>query len=205
MAVIKVKRGYRPERLGCQYCGRIGKFPEMYDPDACSHDDLIRDLALKKNTTLMNVGLGQIWGVQAAVYQEYTEHVISTPPDKIMNYCDWKQGKGFTQWADLIDIRPSYTRFNVAIYEIKVKRSDFLSDIRSGKWRGYLDHCHRFYFATPSGLVSRDEIPKEAGLIVRGSKAWKTIKKPPQRDIEIPYDTMMALLFKKSKAFKISV
>ena len=51
--------------------------------------------------------------------------------------------------ADLVIIRPSYKRFCVSVFEVKVSRADFLSDIRSEKWRGYLPHCNRFYFALP--------------------------------------------------------
>lgn len=103
------------------------------------------------------------------------------------------------QRADVVEIKPSYTRFCVSIYEIKISRSDFLSDIRSDKWRGYLDHCHRFYFAVTKGMVSKDEIPQEAGLIVRGDTGWLTLKAAPARDVEIPLSTLYSLLFAKQR------
>lgn len=103
------------------------------------------------------------------------------------------------QRADVVEVKPSYTRFCVSIYEIKISRSDFLSDIRSGKWRGYLDHCHRFYFAAPKDMVTKNEIPEEAGLIVRGETGWSTIKAAPVRHDDIPYTTLLSLIFAKQR------
>jgi hypothetical protein len=108
------------------------------------------------------------------------------------------------QRADVLEVKPSYTRFCVSIYEIKISRADFLSDIRSGKWRGYLDHCHRFYFATPSGMIDKKEIPKEAGLIVRGDNGWSTLKSAEVRYTAIPETTLMSLIFSKERNIYIN-
>ena len=70
------------------------------------HDALAEDLALSLGILpYLNVVLGSPW--LAAAHE--------APPR-----------------ADVLGIKPSYTRFCVTIYEIKVSRSDFLSDIRSG-------------------------------------------------------------------------
>lgn len=53
----------------------------------------------------------------------------------------------------------------VCIYECKVSRSDFQRDVRSGKYLGYLEHCNLFYFATPYGLITKDEVPEGCGWI----------------------------------------
>lgn len=78
--------------------------------------------------------------------------------------------------ADVVSIRPSWTTAAPTIWEIKVSRADFLSDIRSGKWRRYLPYCDRFYFATPSNMIHRKEIPAGAGFAVRNERGWHTIK-----------------------------
>jgi hypothetical protein len=56
---------------------------------------------------------------------------------------------------------------NLTIVEIKVAKSDLVSDC---KWTDYLDYCDRFYWAVPPALASilDDEhyLPGEAGLIV---------------------------------------
>lgn len=46
--------------------------------------------------------------------------------------------------------------------EIKVSRQDFLSD---KKWREYLPYCSRFYFIAPVGIIKKEELPKDIGLI----------------------------------------
>lgn len=115
-----------------------------------THDALAEDLALSIGVLpYLNVVLGSAW--------------LSGADNK-------------TPRADVLGIKPSYTRFCVAIYEVKISRSDFLSDIRSGKWRSYLPHCHRFYFATLPGICSREDIPAEAGWMVRTDKSWTTRK-----------------------------
>lgn len=103
------------------------------------------------------------------------------------------------QRADVVEIKPSYTRFCVSIYEVKISRGDFFSDIRSEKWKGYLDHCHRFYFAVPAGLVDKREVPEEAGLIVRGETGWSALKAAPVRNNDIPHSTLLSLLFAKQR------
>lgn len=136
------------------------------------HNELAEDLAIAKNSFYLDVPLGS---VSLAPY-----------------------GEGVPR-ADLVEIKPSYTRFCVSIYEVKVSRADFLSDIKSGKWRGYLPHCHRIYFATPTGLVNKKEIPEEAGWIVRGKCGWNTLKAAPARKVEIPKETLLSLLFMKQR------
>lgn len=101
--------------------------------------------------------------------------------------------------ADVITIKPSYTRFCLSVFEAKVSRSDFLSDIRSEKWRSYLPHCHRFYFATTGKIVEKSEIPEEAGWIHKGDKGWSFRKGIKARDVEIPVQTLQSLLFMRQR------
>jgi hypothetical protein len=133
------------------------------------HDELAEDLGDTKGTNFLNVHLGSPY-LQSSV-----------------------------QRADVLEIKPSYTRFCVSIYEVKISRSDFQSDIRSEKWRGYLDHCHRFYFAVPAGMVNKQEVPPEAGLIVRGETGWVTQKAAKPRDTEIPYMTLLSVAFARQR------
>jgi hypothetical protein len=56
----------------------------------------------------------------------------------------------------------------IVIVEIKVSRADLLGD---AKWRDYLGHCDRFYWALPAGfdlsLVDGEAfLPERTGLIV---------------------------------------
>jgi hypothetical protein len=102
------------------------------------------------------------------------------------------------QIADVVVINPSYTKFSIAIYECKMTRSDLLGDLRREKWRGYLDHCNRFFFATKGELIDKKDIPKEAGLMVYNDKGWQLVKNAQNRkDVQIPEWTLLSMLFKK--------
>ena len=98
--------------------------------------------------------------------------------------------------VDVLAIFRSYTNRAVRIYEVKVSRGDFLADVNMGKYLKYLEHCTQFYFATPAGLISKDEVPAGCGLMVKGDTTWKTVKAAPRRDYEFTPDLLLALLMK---------
>ncbi|MBW4330735.1 MmcB family DNA repair protein [Stakelama sp. CBK3Z-3] len=67
--------------------------------------------------------------------------------------------------ADLMAID---SRGAIIIVEIKVSRADLLGD---AKWREYLNHCDRFYWAVPRGFDASplDEaqfLPERAGVMI---------------------------------------
>lgn len=67
--------------------------------------------------------------------------------------------------ADLMAVD---ARGQITIVEIKVSRADLLGD---AKWRDYLQHCDRFYWAVPAGFDCGpfdwpDMLPERAGLII---------------------------------------
>lgn len=64
------------------------------------------------------------------------------------------------------------------VFEVKVTRADFQSDVRSGKWRAYRRFCERLVFATPAGLVDKREVPEGCGLIERGARGWRMRQQP---------------------------
>lgn len=86
--------------------------------------------------------------------------------------------------ADVVSMKPSWTNPNPVVWEVKVSRSDFLSDTGAGKFMSYLQYCERLYFATPTGLLTKDEIPTGCGLTVRGENGWHTVKAPRLRLVE---------------------
>jgi len=78
-----------------------------------SHRSLCFDLAEAKGTQFVEVPLGS----------------------KFLSY-------GSVGQADVITIKPSYNRFNLDIFEVKVQRSDFLQDIKSKKYENIMeDKC----------------------------------------------------------------
>lgn len=86
---------------------------------------------------------------------------------------------------DGLAITKSYTQPNIIGYEIKVSRSDFRQD---NKWHLYLQYCNEFFFVVPKGLVKKEELPDDVGLIYYNpdTKALRTVKKALYRQIEKP-------------------
>ena len=83
-------------------------------------------------------------------------------------------------------------------YEIKVSRSDFLSD---HKWPAYLPLCHQFYFVCPAKLIAVEECPADAGLLWVTTTATRlyTKKKAPYRNVEIPEELWRYVLMCRAK------
>jgi len=84
-------------------------------------------------------------------------------------------------WA----MRISWANPRVTAYEIKVSRGDFLKD---QKWTAYLPFCNYFYFVSPPGVISKEEVGPEAGLmhVSRTGTRLYTKKRAPYRDVAIP-------------------
>lgn len=61
-------------------------------------------------------------------------------------------------------------------HEVKISRADFLSDIRSEKWRQYVAFSCRVFFAVPKGLIDPSELPAEAGLWHLDGGQWMLVK-----------------------------
>lgn len=82
-------------------------------------------------------------------------------------------------------------------YEIKVSRSDFTSDT---KWLSYLPLCHQFYWVCPSGLIKKEEVSNDAGLIwvtKTGTRLFTKVKAPYRR-IEIPWELLVYVLMSRA-------
>lgn len=92
--------------------------------------------------------------------------------------------KGELAIMDGLAIKKSWSKPCLTGYEIKVSRSDFMSD---EKWPIYKELCHRFYFVCPRDLIQPDELPEDVGLIWYNpeKKSLYTRKKAMFRDIEM--------------------
>jgi len=64
------------------------------------------------------------------------------------------------------------------IHEVKISRSDFLADVRKGKWEGHKKIAKYIWFACPEGLIDVAELPAGTGLIVRDRYNWHVVKRP---------------------------
>jgi len=97
---------------------------------------------------------------------------------------------GPTMWGehsriDVIAVKKSWAHPCITGYEIKISRGDFNRD---EKWPGYLDMCHRLYFACLAGLIQPEELPKDVGLIWYNPVKMTIFTKRAAsfRNIEIP-------------------
>lgn len=93
----------------------------------------------------------------------------------------------------------SWSHFALIGYEIKVSRSDFLSD---KKMRFYLPLCNAFYVVCPPGVVkSIDELPEGTGMLMPTSTGSRllTKKRASFREIEPPIKLYEYVIMCRSK------
>lgn len=96
---------------------------------------------------------------------------------------------------DVFRLARSFAHPKPTVYEVKVSRADFLRDVGAGKWNAYFDFAETVYFAAPAGMLSKADIPSEAGLYVRGPDGWRAAKAArPRRLDTIPQDVLLKLL-----------
>jgi hypothetical protein len=98
---------------------------------------------------------------------------------------------------DVAAMRLSWSQPLITGYEVKISRRDFFCDLRSEKWRNYLDCVERLYFAVPRYMVDQSEVPVECGLLYRG-KTWRAQRVAPRRELtpEGRAGFVMSLLFR---------
>lgn len=98
---------------------------------------------------------------------------------------------------DLWVMKSSWSNPCCWAYEIKVSRSDFMSD---DKWPNYLPLCNEFYFVCPRGMIAPEELPPEAGLIWCSKSGTRlfTKKKAPHRSVKIPESLFRYILMHRS-------
>jgi hypothetical protein len=93
--------------------------------------------------------------------------------------------------ADVVALRGDGA---LAIVEIKSSVADFRAD---NKWRDYLDHCDRLYFAI-CDTIPVEIMPPEAGLIVADAYGAAILREAPEQ--KIPPATRRAVLLRFAQA-----
>lgn len=98
--------------------------------------------------------------------------------------------------ADIFSTDKSFTRPWYKIYEIKVSRSDFYSDVRSRKYMSYFPYCEELYFVAPKGLLRKDEIPEGCGLMIYNldKKSLTTVRRAPVRECVLSEEVMRSIM-----------
>jgi hypothetical protein len=111
-----------------------------------------------------------------------------------MVWMDIQLGPSGSPRPDVYTLNKSYVRPCPTAYECKISRSDFLSDVTSGKWSSYLQYAHSVVFAVPAGLVSKAEIPEQCGLIERKENVWRMAKRAVINPRRIDEEALLKLL-----------
>ena len=80
------------------------------------------------------------------------------------------------------------------VHEIKVQRSDLLSDLRSASKRAaYLQLSSECWYVIRAGIARADEIPPECGVLVATDTALDVARAAPKRAMQMPFGLWMAL------------
>lgn len=103
-------------------------------------------------------------------------------------------GKAGSIRPDVYTIEKSFAHPNPISYEIKVSKSDFMSDVTKGKWSGYLDFSYGVIFAVPKGLITKSELPDKCGLMTFNGEFWNTVKRPTMQPKELDTELLLKLL-----------
>jgi hypothetical protein len=95
---------------------------------------------------------------------------------------------------DVYTIQKSFTKPDPVTYEVKISVSDFRADVTSGKWQSYLKFSGAVTFAVPYGLVTKADIPKGCGFMVRSDRGWATVKRATREKVAFKTDHLLKLL-----------
>jgi hypothetical protein len=80
------------------------------------------------------------------------------------------------------------------VHEIKVNRSDLLTDVRrETKRAAYLSLASEFWYVARAGIASVDDIPPECGLMVASDAGLEVLRSAPRRARRLPFAVWMAL------------
>lgn len=103
-------------------------------------------------------------------------------------------------WAmampDVFSVRHTTVEAYLApiVHEVKVNRSDLLSDLRSPTKRAaYLQLSSECWYVVRAGIATADEIPPECGVLVASETALDVARPAPKRALQMPFGVWMAL------------
>jgi hypothetical protein len=93
---------------------------------------------------------------------------------------DYPDGHSEYVKPDIYSVKATKSVNNICpvIYEVKVTRSDFLSDLaKAKKWQNYHSLADYVIYAAPAGMIAPAELPAGCGLIVEEDNGnWNLIK-----------------------------
>ena len=110
-----------------------------------------------------------------------------------------KMGAAGSKILDAIAIPPTWSPRTVIGYEIKVTRSDFLSD---QKYPHYMSTSNLFYFVVPKGLIKKEEVPQRVGILEYNNGKLRQIKRAVYENVEINSDMLLHCIFYKIHEYR---
>jgi hypothetical protein len=87
-------------------------------------------------------------------------------------------------------------KFLKIAFEIKISHGDFLKELKNSRKRSAaLSVSNQFYFVSPFGIIQKEEVPSECGLmVVIGEKDIRVVKEAPYRIANSPTWMFVAAL-----------
>lgn len=81
------------------------------------------------------------------------------------------------------------------VHEIKVSRSDLLSDLRHyAKGAAYLGTASQCWYVLKAGIAQTEEIPAQYGVMVADGNDIEVARLAPHRPTNLPFATWMSLV-----------
>ena len=101
---------------------------------------------------------------------------------------------------DVFSMAATYNaeRINPCVHEVKVSRADFLADVaKPEKRQGYAALCEQFFYVAPAGIIGREDLPPDCGLLVEQcSGRFEIVVRPRRRRVELGASEFMNLILK---------
>lgn len=112
-----------------------------------------------------------------------------------------KLGPAGSKILDAVRIEPKWSPITVIGYEIKVSRNDFLND---NKYPHYMKSCTNFNFVVPKGIIKKDEVPANVGVIEYNpvTNKFRTLKKSPYLDNDVDPLMLLHIMFWKFERYQ---
>lgn len=158
---------------------RYEQFIEQRRP----HEDLVRRVARWLERQGRRAWINRTFSVTTLNDMRAVKHLGLASADGAGHDVRFLGPQRFTARPDVFSIARAErrTEYQPSIFEIKVSRNDFFSDVDNPKKRlAYLLLAERVYYACPAGLVSLDELPPGCGLVVETRKGiFRVLHDPP--------------------------
>ena len=127
---------------------------------------------------------------------DLADHLHGNP--RRMLWKDMPAGPSGSVRPDIFCLMTSFTKPNPQVFEVKVSKSDFRSDVTSGKYLEYLRFAGSVAFAVPAKMITKADLPERCGLMCRSEKGWRTLRAPTFSPVTMPQEMLLKLLMRPS-------